>query len=30
MSPDHVPKRLMAATIDHRSAAQYGQNSAPM
>ena len=30
INPDTVPKRLRASTIDHRSAAQYGQNSAPM
>ena len=25
-----VPKRLSAMAMDHREAAQYGQNSAPM
>ena len=28
--PDHVPNRLRACTIAQRSAAQNGQNSAPM
>src|SRR5207244_10253132 len=30
LSPEKVPNRLSATIIDHRSAAQYGQYSAPM
>src|ERR1700761_2762162 len=30
LSPEKVPNRLRATIIDQRSAAQYGQSSAPM
>src|SRR5919108_4648749 len=30
LSPENVPNRLSATIIDQRSAAQYGQYSAPM